>query len=295
MDKHDPDDAGFNRGLTEGFVDQLNELYDQGGWWRKFVEDPELFLAIRDNYVNVYYRGCSLVRLTSSPGGVVGEVNYKYLLLPKTDNSEYVKVVKGKPRIPDGLFVRSLDQLGDMKAAATRYAGPEKTGVHEIVRRNASVVDVEIAFGGQSNRRIDLVSVRSADGVAILTFYEAKHFNNSDLRAREDRSPDVLEQMRAYDELIDAHRHRIVKSYKTVLGNRLNLKGLAQQHTERHKTIEGLVDREIELDPMGVRLIVFGFDGDQRDGDYWRPHLERLKQHVSTTSIGDPTKLVLRF
>ena len=220
-----------------------------------------MFLAIRDNYVNVYYRGCSLVRLTSSPGGVVGEVNYKYLLLPEIDDSEYVKVIDGEPRIPDGLFVRHLDQLDAMKAAAAKHAGAEKTGVHEIVLKNPTVVDVEIAFGGESNRRIDIASVRSADRAAILTLFEAKHFNNSDLRARKDRSPDVLEQIRAYGDIVDAHRHQIVKSYTTVLRNRLNLKGLAQQHTERHRTIEGLVDRKIELDPMGVRLLVFGFDG----------------------------------
>lgn len=288
MGKDNSVGAGFNRGLTQEFVAQLNKMYDEGGWWRKFVEDPELFLAIRDNYVNVYYRGCSLVRLTSSRQGVVGEVNYKYLLRREAEGSQYVKVVDGEPRIPDGLFIRRLDQLCDIKAAAEKFAGDEKTGVHEIVLKNPGVVDVEIAFGGETNKRVDLASVRRADGRAILTFSEAKHYSK-DLRA-----DPVVAQMKQYDELIAAQKHRIVESYKAVLRNRLNLKGLATQHPERHKCIEGLVDQEIELDPSGVRLIVFGFDGDQKAGRGARLR-DRLNAQVKTTFRGVAKELVLRY
>lgn len=294
MGNDDSGGAGFNRCLTQDFVEQLNEMYDQGGWWRTFVEDPQLFVAIRDNYVNVYYRGCSLVRLTSSRQGVVGEVNYKYLLRREAEGSEYVKVVNGEPRIPDGLFIRRLDQLSDMKAAAEKWAGDEKTGVHEIVLKNPTVVDVEIAFGGESNKRVDLAAVRCTEKAATLTFYEAKHFSNQGLRASTGRLPAVLAQMNAYDGLIAAQKHRIVESYKCVLQNRLGLKGLVKQHTERHKSIDRLVDRNIELDPSGVRLIVFGFDADQRDGKNWRFHRDRLNARVKTTFKGNAKGLVLR-
>ena len=48
----------FNRGLDSEFVNHLNGLYDEpDGWWRGFVDDEELFLAIRENYVDIYYRG----------------------------------------------------------------------------------------------------------------------------------------------------------------------------------------------------------------------------------------------
>lgn len=294
MGKDDSAGAGFKRGLTQDFVERLNEMFDQGGWWRQFVEDPELFLAIRNNYVNVYYRGCSLVRLTSSHQGVVGEVSYKYLLRREAEGSQYVKVVGGEPCIPDGLFIRRLDQLRDIKAAARNYAGDEKAGVHDIVLNNPTVVDVEIAFGGEANKRVDLASVRRADGRAILTFSEAKHFSSDDLHAGTDRLPKVLAQMKVYDELIAAQKHCIVESYKKVLKNRLDLKGLAQQHAERHKSIERLVDQEIELDPSGVRLIVFGFDGDQKAGRGARLR-DRLNAQVKTTFRGVAKELVLRY
>ena len=55
------------------FVEALNELYDQpDSWWRRLVDDRSLFLAVRDNYVNVYWLGCSLLRLNTvgEPGSV---------------------------------------------------------------------------------------------------------------------------------------------------------------------------------------------------------------------------------
>ena len=43
-------------------MEALNELYDQpDGWWRRLLDDEELFLAVRDDYVNIYYLGCSLL------------------------------------------------------------------------------------------------------------------------------------------------------------------------------------------------------------------------------------------
>ena len=88
----------FSRGLQVEFVEALNELYDQpGSWWRRLVDDQGLFLAVRDNYVNVYWLGCSLLRLKPQEGGVFGEVHYKYLLRPRLTTSEYIKIVDGTP------------------------------------------------------------------------------------------------------------------------------------------------------------------------------------------------------
>ena len=54
----------FTRGLCAEFVEQLNALYDQpNSWWRTMVDAEDLFLAVRENYVNIYYRGCSLLEL----------------------------------------------------------------------------------------------------------------------------------------------------------------------------------------------------------------------------------------
>ena len=59
----------FNRGLCDAFVEVLNNEYGKGGWWRNLVDDKETFLAIRENYLNVYYRGNSLLKLDLTSNG----------------------------------------------------------------------------------------------------------------------------------------------------------------------------------------------------------------------------------
>ncbi len=59
--------ANFKRGLDDEFVDRLNEVYRARGWWHSLVNDRDLFIAIRDNYLNVYYRGGSVLKLKWRP------------------------------------------------------------------------------------------------------------------------------------------------------------------------------------------------------------------------------------
>ena len=90
----------FNRGLDDAFVEALNQEYDKGGWWRRFVYDQDVFLAIRENYMNAYYRGCSLLKIEFKDRAIVGKIHYKYLLRPSTPN-EYVKVEDGRASLDD--------------------------------------------------------------------------------------------------------------------------------------------------------------------------------------------------
>lgn len=67
----------FNRGLDDAFVTAFNEEYDRGTWLSRLVDDKDVFLAIRENYVNFYYRGCSLLRLDLLDRSMFGEIHYK--------------------------------------------------------------------------------------------------------------------------------------------------------------------------------------------------------------------------
>ena len=281
----DPVLAGFNRGLEREFVEKLNEMYERGDWWHKFVDDRDLFLAIRDNYLNVYYRGCSLLKLSYKNRTVVGEINYKYLLRPHIGKSEYVGIVDGRPSLPEGLFLDRVDRVHELKAMARKYAGDEKTGVHNIIRANENVVDVEVAFGGSSNLRIDLAALKPTDRGAVLVFFEAKHFSNQGLRANEDGSPGVLRQIDAYSEILRTNQEQVVSSYRRVLNNMIDLRGVRERHPARHRILERTVDAEIQLDDK-VGLVVFGFDADhQRDGARWRHHRTRLENRSDVPSF----------
>ena len=274
--------APFTRGLCQDFVDQLNEMYESCSWWSDFVKDEDLFFGIRDNSVNVYYRGNSLLKLKWQNGNIIGETHYKYLLKPRK-KSKYIKIetVNGKACLSDTkcLFVDDLTNVEDIKKAAEPYAGPEKEGVHDIILANPNILDVEIAFGipgtdeeDRSVPRVDFSALQPTDqnikNIKIV-FFEAKHFTNKELRASNKKVPKVVDQIEKYARLLQKHDKEIIESYRQVCRNLRDLQGLDEKWkcTERHAMIKGIADGSKEpsvcKDP---RLVVFGFDTDQRDG-----------------------------
>ncbi len=285
--------AEFMRGLDEAFVEALNEQYDmEDGWWRQFVVDKELFLAIRHNAVHVYYRGCRLIEVVwrRREEKIVGKTHYKYLLR-STAKPKYVKVVDGKPSNYDAsaYFANPTDPLcaKELKLSAKRYAGNEKKGVHEILLKNKHILDVEIAISdGKTASRIDFAALRNGKaGQACIVFYEVKHFDNKELRSEGGKIP-VVEQIRRYRSLLeqDQHRASIKRSYRRVAENLCALKGVKVPTPVAAAAENGV---SIEEDPW---LVVFGFDGDQKAGDYWAQHKMRLEKELDGRVLpyGDP-------
>ena len=278
----------FNRGLDDAsFVHALNQEYDKGGWWTGFANDQDVFLAIPENYVNVYYRGCSLLRLKWKAGVIIGEIHYKYLLNPSISNP-YVKIVHEQIKLTDdmkSLFLNSLNNISDLKKAAEPYAGTEKKGVHDILASNPNILDVEIAFGnagsdesGPSAPRMDFAAIQHSGENVRIVFFEARRFDNKALRASGNAKPDVVRQIEIYSRKLNENRDAVIESYRRVCGNLRSLRGVAQRHPDRHAMLEGIEDgsRTLLVDENPV-LIVFGFDEDQKNGDKWRPHRKKLK------------------
>lgn len=284
----------FARGLDDAFVAALNELYDRpDSWWRPFVDDSSLFVAIRNNYVNVYYRGCSLVRLVWNGSQVNGEIHYKYLLKPDVAGPQYVPVVDGSADLGQALghfFHTDIRDVGRLKQAARPYCGLEKAGVHDIVLANTNVLDVEIAFSAArsaddtpSTPRVDFAALRAADNVAKLVFFEAKHFTNTgSLRVgASDAHPPVVAQINGYSRLLEQNRDAVEHSYRHVCRNLVALKGMAARNQERHALAQAVSDGSLELSvDEHPRLVIFGFDADQKAGSTWEPHRLKLEQAI---------------
>ena len=279
-----PVEATFNRGLDDEFVKALNREYAKKGWWAGFVDDPQLFVALRDNCVNAYYRGCSLADIGWEGGKVVVHTHYKYLLRPSIDapSAVFVDGAYRLPRDASALFVASPAEVESLKRAAKPYAGGEQTGVQRIIDSNRNILDVEVAFGlrgteasDPSAPRVDFAALRASDDGGKVVFYEAKRFANPELRAKERSIPKAVRQIDRYSAILRDNYAKIVESYGRVCGNLLHLHGMSARHPERHAMLERIADKPLSIDP-DPRLVVFGFDADQRDGHAWKPHRERL-------------------
>ena len=277
-------EATFNRGLDDVFVDSLNREYDKKGWWAGFVDDPQLFVALRDNRVSVYYHGCSLAEIGWEGGKVVVRTHYKYLLCPSIDapSAVFVDGAYRLPRDASALFVTSPAEVESLKRAARPYAGGEKTGVQRIIDSNRNILDVEVAFGiggteasDPSAPRIDFAALQAADDGGQVVFYEAKRFANPELRAKKPSIPKAVRQIDRYSAILRDNRAKIVERYGRVCDNLLSLHGMSARHPKRHAMLERIAGKPLSIDPE-PRLVVFGFDADQRDGHAWKPHRKRL-------------------
>ena len=291
-------EATFDRGLDDEFVKALNCEYAKGGWWRTMVDDKDLFVAIRDNKVNVYYRGCSLAEVRMESGAVVGRTHYKYLLRPSLDGNPYVRFEEARyvwDNDPSELFVESPAEVEELKGAAEPHAEAEKIGVHEIIKCNPNVLDVEIAFGLRGTLesdpgapRVDFATLWPSDGGGRVVFYEAKRFDNRKaLRAGTTRTPPVVTQIRKYARLLTANREKVAKRYEQVCRNLMGLQGMRERHPARHEMLRSIAGKPLEIDEL-PRLVVFGFDDDQRTGEAWAPHRKRL------TDMLDKKRVLLR-
>ena len=171
--------------------------------------------------------------------------------------------------------MRDLDDIGDLKRAARPYAVNEKVGVHDVLRANPNILDVEIAFGTSGTnesdprtRSIDFAAIQESDSGARLVFYEAKLFgNHAKLRKSGDAVSDVVLQIEIYSRELRANHDAVSESYRRVCGNVMSLHGVSERFETCMTMLEGIESgsRKLYIDVSPV-LAVFGFDADQKDG-----------------------------
>lgn len=318
----------FQRGLSPEFLSGLEQLTTapEGQWWRDVLARRDLVVAVRNEYLNVYYRGASVFLVQRQGSRFVPLTHAKYL----------ARRQQGLVALqPDGRFgleptaalwpaYEGAQTLDEMVRAAADLAGPEKIGVHALVLASPHVVDVEVSLegagadaaetdtrtdgltlaaeqeagaGANSNTalppssgslprrqdRLDVAALEERDGAVRLTFFEAKHFANPELRAGPTRTPPVAEQIARYRQTLTHHAPAIAQSYRAVCQAIARIDAMRQQvqGTKGVSTLDPLIARvanesllpEVDIQP---RLVVFGFDQDQRDGEVWSRHRDRL-------------------
>src|ERR1700730_16841730 len=122
----------FIRGISDGFETALFESQQ----WEKIAQDEELYFAMRNESVNVYYRGCSIFNISYNKNQLLFRTHYKYLIHPYMKDPYVSWHGEGnaiKDRVHKGVFIERFDAKL-LKKAASYYAGAEKEGVHKILK-----------------------------------------------------------------------------------------------------------------------------------------------------------------
>jgi hypothetical protein len=170
--------------------------------------------------------------------------------------------------------------------------------VHDLLMANQNIIDVEIAMteeaakaevadadpasreSGPVARRIDFALLKERPGDTApsqLIFFEAKLQGSKELRADGDGEPKVVGQIRTYEEQIERFRADIIRCYKQICENLLDLdlekRLFGGSQRGLRATVEGIArgTRGLQVS-TDVRLIVIGFDADQKKP--WRNLVE---------------------
>jgi len=244
----------FKRGITKpNFIAELNG----NKYWQQMVNDQDLFIAIRNNYLNVYYYGQSICKVEF----VNNEIKW-------TSHPKYLGQ-SGKKPMNTGDYLEKIEEL---KLNTEKYRSEEKEKVKEnfLNDKRLCILDVEITFGTEvdaGRRSIDFLAIeKDSIGKIRLVFYEAKCYNNKEIRSR--TNPRVFEQIEKYEKALRSHRHEILNSYRLVYEN---IKELNLNNKKNLVQFIGSESERLEIDDE-PRLIIF-VDESQIDNT----HIQKLK------------------
>ena len=278
----------FDRGISDKFEGALKSWKH----WKEIISDEDLFVAIRKEYINVYFQGCSLLKISFKEGRLVSESHYKYLVRPSVKNPYVIWSDEG-PAVEDRVNEMLIDKfdLDSLKKSSSWYAEAEKEGVHSILKSNRNVVDVEVALSQKSDGetdsedqttkgrrvadRIDFAAIQRNDGKPCIVFFEAKRFDNGELRSWKPE-PRVFEQIRKYETFIKKYRPDLEESYRKVCKNLVDL----VPPNRYDPLVKEVADRPEQLTvDSEVRLVVFGYSRDEDKGEVWKEHKKILHEH----------------
>lgn len=253
----------FKRKLKDRFIESLNHLYqDQDSWWRKIVDDDDVFILIRNNRLHVLANGGLLLQITMASTGKLTCQTHEEFLSLRSEGNPYTVLTDDETTTPKK--VEGLKGLAKhyelVKRRIKLFTGKEKQAVQDIVLKHKQFVDVEIGLEGDKKENAYKKGAQRVDMAAllpggILTFFEVKLFDNSEIRAKE--SPSVVGQLKKYQHLLKKYEDEILEGYNQQLQMYGKLNGTFFKNR--------LSDQKVLKIYPEVRLFITGFDGGRKN------------------------------
>jgi hypothetical protein len=303
------DAINTHRKIDPGFIDALEKLATslEPNWWQDVLADNDLFIAVRRNSLNVYYRGASIFRIDWNGSRVTPSTHAKYLV---RQAQTYVPLLDGQFLHPASTLTwdryEGVETLRQMMRSALPFAGPEKSGLHPLLVGDPAIIDTEIALSrevmeeGDTQRqdRLDAAVIRNTVAGLEIVFCEAKHFTNPALRANGGNLPAVFKQIEDYEKALGRYAQSLANGYVEVAKAfvRINkMRGLVRNGDapKLHEAIRLIAENGIPpVIDTKPHLLIFGFDKAQRDDPAWKAHLKRLEDRLigRVRAIGNPTR-----
>ena len=199
----------------------FRELAKELLWWKRFKDDPSLYIEIRkDNQVNVYFEGGSLARIhyCSKHKKLQIFTHHKYLGLPASSKSNsYIECSDFIGDVYEKVIER-VKTFYSQKNCASGVVSKEKYGEKYIqgsliVKSRSYHLDSEFAYIDKDcDIRIDLI--KCVDGE--VTFVELKRMDDGRMLHETDAVPEVIFQMNRYKFFIEKYASQLLSYYQRV-------------------------------------------------------------------------------
>lgn len=206
----------FQRGLSDTLLQDL--LHGPSGTVLRACRDAGLDARLRDNYLNLYFRGRSLARIAGRRSGPATlKIHRKYVVADRIgDHAGHRTTDYCEFELNAALAEAYASHLETIISRASRYTGPEEDVELRLLKRNDSTVavgcfDRQIQVPG-IRRRLDLTGFLAGE-VPALVAIEVKRYPDP-------RIQHVPQQLHEYLEILDPTqeglRDDIARSYRTV-------------------------------------------------------------------------------
>lgn len=141
------------RKIDDRFIDDLREGVFSA-FLRRVKADDSLCLEIRNNHINIYYRGGNLLKITQYKNSYRIFFDSKYCL-NKGNETNYELLNSLKTNDIDG-YTQSLDlMISEMDGWFKVHPKPEREFQHDLVKSNSCIVDIEYQIKHTS--RLDMI------------------------------------------------------------------------------------------------------------------------------------------
>ena len=247
----------------------------------RYGDQPAFNICIRDNYVNIYWRGCSVLKYCPNATKNKFLIHYKYVNEAHYRSKEktYIRLVsKGNDLIDEDASWSFRDNIvtaaskGRIEAVDKYTIGEKKKLASYLNCTPLFLVDLEIAFTRKSTKkgkyvadRIDMARLDYKNSVPTLQLVEIKIDSDSRLRSTfnknsiGDNPPEIMTEMRHYLEFLNNEKHQIDASYKKIANNYIDL-GLTDgmMNLYDHNAEEVLSDfhKRGKIDSMPYLIII---------------------------------------
>lgn len=142
------------RTINDAFVNDLKT-----GKLKFFLEQVqqnrgELSLEIRSDYINIYYKGGNLLKITQKRNGYSFHFDEKYCL--NKGNDKNYSLLKSLPSDSVEHYIRYFDMMKqEMDTWFEKHPKPERDFQHALLVSNDAVVDIEYQVGRKM--RLDML------------------------------------------------------------------------------------------------------------------------------------------